>query len=66
MGELAGERKPQPFANVDFWQEDAVHLSSDRIRGGCELGAQGREGNADLRGEGILPPKGICARLSAM
>ena len=59
-----GERKPQPFSNVDFRPKDVVHLSLDHIRGSCELGARGREGNKDLRGEGILPPKGIYVRIS--
>ena len=42
---------------------DAVHLPLDHIHAGYKLGARGRKGNAYLRGEGILPPKGICARL---
>ena len=58
-----GEREPQPLANVDFRPIDAVHLPPNHIRTGCELRSRGRKGNADLRGEGILPSKGICARL---
>ena len=42
---------------------DAVHLPPDHIHAGYELGARGRKGNADLRGEGIFSPKGICVRL---
>ena len=46
-----GERKPRPFTNVDFGPEDAIHLPSDHIRAGSELGAQRRKGNANLRRE---------------
>ena len=61
------ERKPQPLSNVDFKPEDAVHLPPDRVCAGCELRARRRKGNTNLRfvrGEGILPPKHICVRLS--
>ena len=58
-----GEREPQPLANVDFRLIGEVHLPPDHFRIGYEMGARGRKGNTDLRGEEILPPKGICARL---
>ena len=49
---------------MDFWPIDVVHLPLVHIRTGPELGAQGRKGKADLRRGGILPPKGIYARLT--
>ena len=42
---------------------DAVHFPLDDIHTSYELGARGRKGNVDLRGEGILPPKCIYTRL---
>ena len=59
-----GERKPQPLVNVDFRPEDAVISPPDHTRADCELGAQRRKGNANLRRKGVLPPKFICAKLS--
>ena len=44
-----GKRKPQPLANVDFGPKDAVHSPLNHIRVDCELGAQKKKDNVDLR-----------------
>ena len=54
-----GKRKPQPLANVDFGPEDAVHSPPNHILADCELGAQTKKDNVDLRREGVLPSKCI-------
>ena len=54
-----GEWEYQPLANMDFQPVDVVHLPSIHVLTSRKLGARGRKGNANLSGEGILPPKGI-------
>ena len=58
-----GERESQPLTSMDFRLVDVIYLPLVHVCTSHDLGAQGGKGDANLRGEGILPSKGICAGL---